>query len=53
MSGLDDATAREFLRVASDTCMKVTASLQLKDTDGTLTTYQLDETRVRHTCNDY
>lgn len=52
-SGLDDTDARELLRVASDTCMKVTASLVLKDPAGKLTTYQLSEARVRHTCNDY
>ena len=52
-SGLDNAAARQLMRVASDSCMTVTAVLQVKDTDGELTTYQLNQARVRHTCNDY
>lgn len=51
-SGLDNAPAREFLRVASDSCMTMTASLQLKGTDGKLTTYQLSQAPVPHTCDD-
>ena len=50
-SGLDKTGARQLLRVASDSCMTVTALLQVKNTDGELTTYQLSRARVRHTCN--
>lgn len=50
-SGLDDAAARQLLRVASVSCMKVSASLQVKNADGKLTTYELSKARVHHTCN--
>jgi len=52
-SGLDDVDARQLLRVASDTCMRVDASLQVADADGTSTTYRLSQARVPDTCNDY
>jgi hypothetical protein len=52
-SGLDDDDARQFLRVASDSCMRVTASIQLDDPDGTLVTFEVSQVPVRRTCNDY
>jgi hypothetical protein len=50
-SGLDNANAREFLRVASDTCVTVTATLELEGTHGNKQTYQLTQARVPHTCH--
>ena len=49
-SGADDAAARDFLRVASDTCLRVTASLELRGTTGRTTTYRLDRARVPQSC---
>ncbi|MDP2773204.1 MAG: hypothetical protein Q8O61_06570 [Nocardioides sp.] len=51
--GADAAAARRLLRVASDRCLQVTASLELEDADGTPTTYQLTQARVRNTCNTF
>lgn len=50
-SGSGDRAARELLRVASETCLRVTATLQLKADDGRVRTYRLSQTRVRPTCD--
>lgn len=47
----DDASAKELLRVASDTCLRVTATLRLREPDGTLTTYDVENARVPGTCS--
>jgi hypothetical protein len=47
------AEARQLLRVASDSCLRVTASFQVEAGDGTRATYRLDRARVPRTCNDY
>lgn len=47
----DDASARELLRVASDKCLKVTATLRLEQSDGTLLTFRADRVPVPGTCS--
>jgi hypothetical protein len=51
-SGQGSSAAREFLRVASDSCMALTASLQVAEPHGKLTTYRLNRSPVRPTCED-
>jgi hypothetical protein len=48
--GLDDAAAQQLLRVASDTCLRVTASLGTRDADGDVATDQLSQARVPRSC---
>ncbi len=52
-TGADDAVARQLLRVASDDCLRVTASIRVSGADGRVVTYALSEAPVEHTCNDY
>jgi hypothetical protein len=52
-SGSDGVSARRLLRVASDSCMRVSASIRLSGSDGDVVTFRLDQAKVPDTCNDY
>ena len=51
-SGRDGKSAGRLLRVASDTCLTVSASIRLRGADEEVTTYAVTQVRVPHTCDD-